>query len=330
MLVPPRSRGPNAEHMRRALIAFVFIGMLAPATAFAEDAEGAAVDKATEQQKKEALAKYEQGNTFYDKSEYSRALEAFRASWQIVASPNSRLMIARTLSRLGRASEAYTEYERTAGDAEKAVAISEDYKKTAAVAHDEQSKERKKIALLKVNLTKAPDDSTVTIGNRTIPREEWATPIAVEPGHVILTLTDPEGHKTERTVDVEAGDRASVDLTLLVDNPPPPVVEHEAPPAAAREKAKPPDPGAKTRRTLAYVAGGVGAAGFLTFGVLLVVDEPSLRDVRTGGLVIGVLGVAAGAVLYVSSAGATGTGRAPSRRTYVGIGPRSAAIGLEW
>jgi hypothetical protein len=313
--------------MRRALVASVFIGMFAPATAFAE---GAAVDKATEQEKKEALGKYEQGNTLYDKSEYSRALEAFRASWEIVASPNSRLMIARALSRLGRAREAYTEYDRTAADAEKAVAISDDYKKTAAVARDEQSKERKKIALIKVNLTKAPEESTVTIGNRSIPREEWSAPIAVDPGHVTLSLTDPEGHKTERSLDVEAGDRASVDLTLFVDKPPPPVIEHSSAQPQAPVKEKPPDPGAKTRRTLAYVAGGVGAAGFLTFGVLLVVDEPSLRDVRTGGLVIGVLGVAAGAVLYVSSAGATGTGRAPARRTYVGIGPRSAAIGMEW
>src|SRR4051794_11034742 len=69
------------------------------------------VHSAEKDQKAGAQKTYEAGTKLYDSKHFDEALAAFRASYQIVASPNSRLMIARCLRDLGRNAEAYREYD---------------------------------------------------------------------------------------------------------------------------------------------------------------------------------------------------------------------------
>ena len=54
----------------------------------------------------------------YDAKHYAEALTAFRASHDVVKSPNTRLMIARCLRELGRLGEAYAETAATIAEAE--------------------------------------------------------------------------------------------------------------------------------------------------------------------------------------------------------------------
>src|SRR4051812_48863807 len=69
------------------------------------------------EQKAGAQKTFDAGSRLYDAHRYDEALTAFRASYQILASPNSHLMVARALRDLGRNVEAYAEYDSVAREA---------------------------------------------------------------------------------------------------------------------------------------------------------------------------------------------------------------------
>src|SRR5258708_31077752 len=73
---------------------------------------------ATPVQREQAQAQFQRGKKLYDAGNYEEALSEFRASLDIVASPNTRLYSARCLRELNRIVEAYAEFGRTAVEAD--------------------------------------------------------------------------------------------------------------------------------------------------------------------------------------------------------------------
>mgnify|MGYP002030519275 CR=1 FL=1 len=59
-----------------------------------------------------ASVAYSVGVQFLNRGDYEKALEQFRRSYSVVASPNSQLMVARALALLNRKAEAYQVAER--------------------------------------------------------------------------------------------------------------------------------------------------------------------------------------------------------------------------
>jgi hypothetical protein len=72
-------------------------------------AAGVPVDQASNDQLRAAQKTFRVADDLYDAKRFEEALTADRASYDIVASPNSRLMIARSLRELGRLEQAYHE-----------------------------------------------------------------------------------------------------------------------------------------------------------------------------------------------------------------------------
>src|SRR4051812_28705663 len=72
---------------------------------------------AEKDQRAAAQKTFAAGSNLYDAHHYEEALAAFKASYQIVASPNSRLMVARCLRDLARNAEAYREYDAVVAEA---------------------------------------------------------------------------------------------------------------------------------------------------------------------------------------------------------------------
>src|SRR4051794_40427151 len=64
---------------------------------------------------------YLQGTDHYRAGRLLEALAAFRASYDMVASPNSHIMIARTLRDKGDIAHAYAEYDRVVVEADQAI-----------------------------------------------------------------------------------------------------------------------------------------------------------------------------------------------------------------
>ena len=193
----------------------------------------------------------------------SEALAAFRASHDVVKSPNTRLMIARSLRELGRLGEAYSEAAATVAEAEAISDRHPRYAETARAARADLDALAPRVGFVKIDLANAAGDGLAAkIGERSLDVATLSDPIAVTPGKatIVVTAAGPEG--------VSARDRggsrqhangesrlraAAFDGQRRSSEPKPP----EPPPKSAETAIHVgPD---SSMRTWAYVAGGAGA-----------------------------------------------------------------------
>jgi hypothetical protein len=267
---------------------------------------------------------FEAGSKLFDSRHYEEALAAFRASYQIVASPNSRLMMARCLRELGRNAEAYREYDAVTADAARG---GDRYRSSGEAAAEERDELTPKIALLTVHVEGAQPGTTVKVGDVTLADAEIGVPVALEPAAVVVIAESADGASARSNVTLAAGATSEVALrpTKPVEaKPPPPSIVVAPSPVPA-----PPPPSTSPLRTWSYVAGGVGAAGFVAFAVFGAMTSSrysSLQkacpqnhcgpeqqsDIDAGktyqtianvGLGVGIAGLATGVTLFVLSSG---------------------------
>jgi len=320
-------------------------------------AAGASPTDATAPQKKEAMTHFTAGKRAADSKNWEEARTELRASLDVVDSPNARLVLARALRDSGDLAGAWTEFGRTIEDATKLK--DERYKETADAARTERGEIDAKLAFVMVAIAHAPPDAALKVGGRVIPSGQWDDPILVSPGAVDVVLADATGKELARkTVAVALGDKTPVPLDAQ-----PPVAATAAPAAPAAEDLPPKDkpgdaddakteapatPGGRTKlRSYAYVAGGVGAAGLIVFGIFGAMEKSTYSglqsscpggvcppdkasDISSGktdqlvanvALGVGIAGVAAGATLFVLSLGGSSSTSTPAASTSLIVSP---------
>jgi hypothetical protein len=227
---------------------------------------------------------YEKGAEDYKAGRLLEALAAFRASFEMVPSPNSHLMIARTLRDSGELIQAYREYDKLVPEAEAALARESKYAKTADIARAERAKLRAQIALVRVYVKNPPDDLRVVLGSTHLDRSEWETPVPVLSGVLVARATTKAA--PDKTEDLVAAAGGEVYVTFDYTTAPNPKVEAAAADQPTTQGSIPdiahqplgPEPAAD--RTLAYVALGVAGAGLLTFAVLGTVNQSTFDDLQ--------------------------------------------------
>jgi len=233
---------------------------LAAACAFVTPALAKGVDiaSATAEQKQGASEAYKRGRTAFDEGRFEDALQAFRDSYDVVASPNAHLMAATTLIKLGRKGEAYDELGKVIVEAQAAAATDPKYNKTADGARTKQKEIEGDVGKLTIvgAVDKAPPGAELLVNGRSIPASQWSSPITVDAGSVDVAFTG----EVPRTVQVPPGGEATVDM-----NAPLPGVEE--PDETAMEMDSSGGYSGPDRMMIAYIAGGVGVAGLVTFGV---------------------------------------------------------------
>ncbi len=301
-------------------------------------AAGVPVAQATAEQKEDARKPFVEARKAYDERRFQDALGGFRASYHIVASPNTRVMIAHTLRELGRNADAHREFELAIAEAEAAAKADAKYAKTASKARAKQEALQAQVGLLEVTVHGAGDDTILRIAGNEVERERWGQPVAVEPGQVTLTLTN--------------GDDNLVQEVKAVAGQTTPVTLGEAPPSEEGDGSDEAPSDGTIQRTLAYVAAGVGAAAFLTagvFGTLAQVTYNDLKDdcgeapcaerrddISQGStyrdatnvmVVVGAVAMTAGVVLYFTSPGGPFDDRAAVPSWSVALGPGSLSLG---
>jgi len=185
-------------------------------------AQGASVLEATDDQKDEAQVKFLEARKAFDERRFVDAIAGFRASYAVVASPNTHLMIAHAMRELGRFAEAYEVLEAAEREATEAAKQDAKYEQTATLARDEQALVRDEIALLTVTIPDPEPGATLTVGGRTIPEDRWSSPIAVDPGNVTVVYQGSD-EPVVKQVQAEAGGESVVALEHAPDDPPPPV-----------------------------------------------------------------------------------------------------------
>lgn len=294
-------------------------------------AGGVAPGAASQGQKAEAMAHFTAGKQAIDQKHWEKAELELRASLEVVDSPNARLVLARALRDSGNNADAWTEYSRTMADATALAATEDRYAKTAEAAGTERAELEPKLAFVVVTVAHAPADATVKAGGRVVPPEEAKGPIEVPAGAVDVVLTDASGKELARqTVSATVGQKATVVLDAQPEPKPKPVAEiadTDKPDEAHVAEAPPPPPDGSKMRLYSYVVGGIGVAGLALFTVYGLIDNATYSDLQSAcphnacppgkqseisaghtqqtvanvSLVVGGVGLAAGATLFVLS-----------------------------
>jgi hypothetical protein len=303
---------------------------------------------ATAEQKKDAMEHFTAGKQAIEAKNWEKAALELRTSLAAVDSPNARLELSRALRESGNAAEAYAEYGRVIESATALAAKEPRYAQTAEAATSERAELEPKLAFVVVSGQNMPADAVLKVGGRAIPATEWKAPIVVPAGAVDVVLLDANGKELSRqTVAAAVGKKASVSFDASPAPPPPPQPPGKPDPDDKPDFNKPdqpsPDVGTTTPanarlRTYAYVAGGVGVAGLALFTIFGILDNSTYSDLQSAcpnnacppgkqseidsgrtqqtianvGLVVGAVGVAAGATLFVLSLPKSSSSSAPA------------------
>ncbi len=331
----------------RFLLIGLFAAMLAgPRPAFAK---GVPVGDATQEQWRGAQKTFLAADELFDARRFEEAVSAYRASWEIVASPNTRLQIARCLRELGRVGEAYDEFSGAVADADLAASKEKKYAKAAKAGRAEVEALRKQIAFVTLTVESIPDGTVLTVGARRVTVADLANPIAVAAGKIQIVAKIPARGSVIRTITVSPGSEGSVAIDLAESEPQPEVPAvtpiQDAPLPPPQEDKPAPQEEATSLKPYAFIAGGVGVAGLATFAVLGALNNSKFKDLEdeckggpcpagtqsdidTGrnyqtfanvGLVVGVVGVGTSIALFALDSG----GEKPTR---VGVGPGSVTV----
>lgn len=226
--------------------------LLAPSTSLAA---GVPISAATPEQKAAAQTLFKRAADKSKDGDHKGALQDLQASYDIVASANTRLVISRELVALGRKADAYREALAAVEVAREAALQDKKYAAAEASARTEAAELKKTVGFLKVDL--AGRTGELLVGGRTVPLREASEPIVVDPGEVKVTLRGLAGIE-ERSATVEAGAEGAV--TFAANAPPPP------PPRKKKEKpALHPFDMGDGQRITALTLGSVGVVGMLFF-----------------------------------------------------------------
>jgi hypothetical protein len=179
-------------------------------------------DGASEEQKQTARDHYATGKTAFEAKKYDEALAAFEQSYAAVASPNTKLMIARCLAQLSRNAEAYEAFGATMRDAQ--ASGDPKYAPAAQAAESERAALGARVGMVKVFVGGDPSGTALSVQGRPVPAERAGEPVAVDPGPVEVVLTRADGSTDVRSVTVVAGQAADVEVDATPPAPPPEAV----------------------------------------------------------------------------------------------------------
>jgi hypothetical protein len=238
---------------------------------------------------------YLQGAAHYKAGRLLEALAAFRASYDMVPSPNSHIMIARSLRDKGDFAQAYAEYDRVVIEADEAIERDSKYQATAHAARAERSKLREKLTMVIVRVRNPPDDLHVVVGDKPIERTDWGKPVPVLAG--ALVALGVAGGRPDQRKDLSGfpGDELVVSFDYsaaptapIEPSPPPKKAEDElkptrfAPSDAVPDipRQPPPPRPLPSDRTWAYVALGAGGAGLVTFFAFGALNQSVYNDLQ--------------------------------------------------
>lgn len=235
------------------------------APAFAQEAASTAPADADQ----DPAARFVHAVKLFKASKLGEALPLFEQLFADTGSPNAALYVGHCLSGLERNAEAYVAYSRALHAAEKE--NDPKYEPAREAARTQLSALGVRVAKLVLSLTEVPPGVRVSVDENPLEPAALGTPLALEPG-VHVVAVDADGREpSRREVLIEAGETKS--LTLSLEKKP----SNEA---AAAPPAPAPAPAQDLRpqlRVAGYVAGGVGALGFLTL-TLAGLDAKSTND----------------------------------------------------
>jgi hypothetical protein len=297
--------------------------------------------RASPVKREQAQTRFERGKKLFADKKYGEALEEFRASFDLVASPNTHLFMARCLRETGKLVEAYVEFGRAAIEAKELAVEDSRYAKAGESAVAERNELAKRLGFVTITVENARDATTLKVAGEEVRRAGWGEPVPALPGNVEISVETPPSAPVVRTIAIAAGAKESVTIDASAAT---------APTTAGPVTTRPDDVAGRRRtaRTIAYVTGAIGVVGLATFtiaGLSARSTFNSLQDQCKGpcppsrqsdidsgqtkqtianvGLVIGIVGLATGTTLFLLG-GDPSKPEAP--HTALSIGPGTLSL----
>jgi len=229
--------------------------LLAPLAA----ASGVPVEAATRAQKQEATKAYKAALAALEEGKNEEALVLLQKSYALVDSPNSRLVMARTLVRLGRYPEAFEELEGVIETASLLAQAQAKYQRTVESATAELTEVKSRVAIVRLR-----SDGVVKVNDVPLDGDAAARLLVLLPGRTRFRLELASGARVEKELDLQGGQDVEVELHV----PAAEVAEPAEPaPQPTERVVVMQDANAISRDTLGYVSVGAGAVGFLGFTI---------------------------------------------------------------
>ena len=310
---------------RLALPALLCLASLAAAPDARADA--ASPGAATAVQREQAQAKFVRGRELFQRKDYAGALAEFRASLDIVASPNTRLYAGRAIRELGRLVEAYVELGRASVEGHEYAREDPRYAQAGEAAAHERSELAGRLGFVELTIEHPTDTTTLRVGSEDVRRAGWTEPLPVIPGTTEIVVSSPGHDPIRKSVQLSAGQRTRLTIDADARGATPALASTAT--TSSTPSAEPARGGPSPMRIGAYAAGGIGVLGLATFGVFGVLSNKTYSDLESAcgagpcppghddevsrgktqqtianvGLVVGAVGLATGVTLFVLSSG---------------------------
>jgi len=312
-------------------------------------AEGVPVHAASAAQRQQAQRHFDRAKKLQRSGRLEEALAAFRAAHEIVASPMTSWMIARTRRDLGELADAEVDYRAALAEAEAAVARDGRHQEALDAIRQDLRELEGILGWLTITLIHAPQGTTVTLDGAPVEASKLGAPIRVAPGPLKVVATAPDGKEVGREISISAGQSATLKLPFAREKAPTTFFAVEGDAAAEPAGEAPEGSAASSRgaRTWVYVTGGVGVLGlgaFTAFGLMSTAkfDEleeacpedrcPSARraDIDDGkrfqtfanvGLAVGVAGLGTAAALLLFGGSSEPEAKPAAAELRLGLGP---------
>ncbi len=317
-------------------------------------ADGVAVHAASTEQLRAAQKTFLAGDELFDAGRFEEAISAYRASHEIVRSPNSSLQIARSAKKIGRIEHAYRAYEKTVSVAQEAVSRdAKKYAPTLEVAQKEFGELKASVALLTIKLIEPPRGTELSVGKRRLQAQDLSQPLVVAPGDYAVVVNAPGKRTKSQQVSLAAASARTVSFDFESDPvAPPPPLSQEAPRKPPISAQPPPEEEGSNLKPAAYIAGGVGIAGlaaFTVFGLMHnskkneldeacpnklcprdresdIDDAERYQTFANIGLAVGIAGLATGTTLLLLDSGGSKSRSKRHPTAQLRVGPGSVRV----
>jgi hypothetical protein len=163
------------------------------------------------------LKKFEEGRKAFEAGKFEPALVAFKASLELLASPNTRLYIGRCYRSLGKTASAYVELKRAAAEAQDRLTATNEkrYGVTRDVANQEAAEIEKKVPHLSIAVPGGtPPGFVVKVDGKELPQAAWGIATETDPGTVVVQATATRMVPFQTSVVLTEGSTARVDVRV--------------------------------------------------------------------------------------------------------------------
>jgi hypothetical protein len=293
-----------------------FAALCAPLFLLASDAWAApsAADKAA------AQGLFDQAKDAMAKNDFAHACPMLEESERLDPGEGTQFYLAKCYEGAGRVASAWTLYIDVSDAAKLAGNV--DRQKVARQHADDIAKRVPRLVL-----AVPPGIAEVKRDGELVGQGQWSTPIPVDPGTHRVSASAPGKKPFEGSIDVREGQTATFTIPPLMDAPATASSQNGTPSAAPSSATPPPSGGLGTQQILAIGAGGVGLVGVVlgsvfglsskskhdsaapdcqgnectADGVQLRKDAISAGNLSTAFFVIGAVGLAGGAALWLTA-----------------------------